>query len=526
MSPLLRGRLREEAQAALDACDAALAALDAGGADLGPARRLRERAGEALRKDPRGAIEAAEKAKATAKLLDRLHGAAARGIARLRIERDRMTKLGMDPTDVESLIQEASSWMGKSVERDGDPDFPAYGKAAEVALEGLRLAKTRIPRYRAAAAAIADAERAIRETVAANRSVTPEAFKFFVLKPATDMLDAAYARLRGNEFDDATELARSTIEDATSVRETCLRVTALYESAAEGVNALKEEGAAVAEAEDLLALSRSALERGKFEDAAGVATQTAARLEAIRGTYRDLVLRERTAAEALVEVRQWGFDVRDPRAILEDARALRGAGRYEEAARRFDEARGAAYGLRETHRSAAARIDDARRSVATVRAANPESAAQATGLLERAEGFLEEGRYRECEENLQLASLLLAVPETQTPARTGRAGVLELLDAGAPGPECPTCGGPLAPDGTCPDCADGSRPGATAEETNLVRRAVDEAREVLKEIEEREESGAERGEPETQSCAMCGGSLEGEDVLCLRCQSIVKGRAA
>ena len=54
MSPLFRNRAREAAEAALKSCDATLAILESGEADLGPAHRLRERAAELLREDEAG----------------------------------------------------------------------------------------------------------------------------------------------------------------------------------------------------------------------------------------------------------------------------------------------------------------------------------------------------------------------------------------------------------------------------------------------------------------------------------------
>jgi len=529
MSPIFGGRGREEAEAAIRSADDVLATLDGGGADLSSALRLRDRARESLHdRDAKAALEQARRAEATAKLLDRLYGAATSGIKRLRFERGRMSKFGMDLHEVDALVQEASAWMGRSVERDGDPDFPAYAKAAEVALRGLKLAQFRIPRYKAAAAVVADAEDAVRETVEANRFVAEEAFRFFVLKPATDALEGAYAKLRANEFPEATELATSTRDKARAILETYTRVTNAYEGAAETARALKAEGAAVTEAEDLLAVSRSALERGKFEDAATVAGQAAEKLGEIRQMYRGLVLRRRNAEETIKEVEQWGFDAREPRAILKSARSKMEAARYGEAASLFDEARAAAHNLRDAHRSTAARILEMRRSVAAVRPSNPRAATEAAGLLTKAEGLLDEGRYRQAEEDLQLAALLLAGPGGPA-APAVRRGLSDLADAvQAAEPRCPTCGGPVANDGTCPTCsASPESENTTATEVDLIQQAVDQAREVVEEIaREQEPSAAERAEAQVQGCAMCGGPLEGEDTLCARCQALVKGRAA
>ena len=522
------GRAREEAEAALEACDEALAALEDSGADLGAARRYRKRAVAGLRaRDAKVATEAARKGAATAKLLDRLHTAASEGIARLRIERGRMAKLGMNVKDVDSLVSEALSWMGKTVERDGDPDFPAYAKAGESALEGLKLAQFRIPRYKAAAAAVADAEQAVRKAFESNRFVTPERFRFFVLKPATDALEASYARLRANEFAEATDLAKSTLEEAGRIREGYGRASGAFEGVTEAARALRGEGATLTDVDDLLTLCRSALERGKFDDAGKVAGQAKRRLEEIRDVYRSLVQRRRNAEETIVEVAQWGFDVRGSRAILREAKALMDGGHYEEAAVRLDDARSAAQSLRDTHRSTAARIAEMRRSLPEMRVSNPSAAAEAAALLAKAEALLDEGRYRQCEENIQIASVLLADagesrPEAERAGEPGR--LIEAVQAA--GPTCPTCGGPRAADGTCATC--GPPPGpenAGAQDLDLLERAVEEAREVMEEIS-REEEMPPAEKPGVHACAMCGGPLGDEEELCARCGSLVKGRAA
>ena len=195
MSPLFRNRAREAAEAALKSADETLAILESGSADLGPAVRLRERAAESGRtRDYKAAAETAARAEATAKLLDRLHTAASGGIARLKSERDRMAKRGVAVQDLDRLIAAAGVTMSHTVERDGDPRFPAYGKAGELALKGLRIAQARLPRFKAASASVFEAETALRGLVAANRFVDPDAFEFFVLRPAADTTKSRFMR--------------------------------------------------------------------------------------------------------------------------------------------------------------------------------------------------------------------------------------------------------------------------------------------------------------------------------------------
>ena len=527
MKPLFMGRAKEEAEAALEACDEALAALEDSGADLGAARRYRKRAAAALRaRDAKAATEAARKGAATAKLLDRLHTAASEGIARLQIERDRMTKLGMNVKDVDSLIGAALSWMETTVERDGDPDFPAYAKAGESALEGLKLARSRIPRYKAAAAAVAAAEQAFRRTVEANRFVDPERFRFFVLKPAVKALESSYARLKANEFTEARDFAKSALEEAGRIREAYGRASDAFNGVTEAARALRGEGATLTDVDDLLILCRAALERGKFDDAGKVAGQARRRLEEIRDLYRSLVQRRRTAEETIAEVEQWGFDVRGARAILREAKALLDGGHYEEASTRLEDARAAAQSLRDTHRTTAARIAEMRRSLPDMQVSNPSAATEAAALLAKAEALLDEGHYRQCEESIHIASVLIA--DAGEPQRAARAEeptkLIEAVQAAEL--KCPTCGGPLAAGGTCPTC--GAPPGpenAGTQDLDMLERAVEEAREVMEEIS-REEETPPPEKPGARACAMCGGPLGDEGELCVKCLSLVKGRAA
>ena len=524
MSPLFRNRAREAAKAALTSVDETLAILESGSADLGPAIRLRERAAELGRgRDYKAAAETAARAEATAKLLDRLHTAASGGIARLTSERDRMAKLGVAVQDLDRLIAAAGVTMSHTVERDGDPRFPAYGKAGELALKGLRIAQARFPRFKAASASVFEAETALRGLVAANRFVDPDAFEFFVLKPAADVLAGARAKLRANAFDAAEDLARSTLATARRIKETYGRVTGALAGVEEGARALRSEGGAAVEVEALLSACRTALGRGKFEEAAALAERAGARLVEVRDAYRSLVLTRRTTEEAISEVEGWGFDAREAREILQDARRLMETGEYAASALRFEAARTAAKGLRETHRAIADRIASMKKSVTTIRSIDPPSAREADDLLAKAEGLLGEGRYRACEEDLELASLLLVDAEART-ARPAPAFAALLRAAQTMEPTCPTCGGPIANDGMCPTCTVVPEP-ENAPPVDAVAHAVEGARRVLAEIARDDASLGERAAAEAQGCAMCGGPLGGEDVLCGKCQGVVKGRA-
>jgi len=526
MSPLFRSKAREEAGGALVSADDTLAILESGRADLGPARRMRERAASLLARGAyREAAQAARKAEETARLLDRLHTAASQGIVRLRAERGRMAKLGMSVEDVDALVASAEAWMSKTVERDGDPAFPAYAKSAELALRGLKLASGRIPRYKEASAAVYESVQALRKMVEANRFVDREAFQFFVLKPANDVLVEAKGKLSANEYGEAKDLARWTIAAAKQIEDTYGRVTAAFTRVDEGLRALRSEGGLARDVENLLALCRTALERGKFDEAADVAERAGRRLEDVREAYRSLVLRRRNAEDAIAEAERWGFDAQEPRAVLKDAVQLMETGRYDDAGPRMDETRRAAQGLRETHKATAARIQAMRTSVAAMRATDRVAAGEAEGLIAKAEALLEEGRYRACDENLQIASLLLVDLEAAGhPAADPGRGFASLLQAArAVQPTCPTCGGPLSNDGTCLTCSTLPEP-ENVPTVSPIAQAVEGARKVLAEIGREDRALMEAVAASVEACAMCGGPLAGEDVLCGKCQATVRGR--
>jgi hypothetical protein len=435
-----------------------------------------------------------------------------------------MAKLGVTVDDLDGLIKAADSWMTRTAERDGDASFPAYGKAGELALKGLRVAQPRLPRFKAASASVFEAEQALRRMIEANRFVDRNAFEFFVLKPAADVLEDARAKLRANAFERAQDLAGWTLATARQIEGTYGRVTAAFTRVEEGARALRSEGGVAVEVERLLGVCRTALGTGKFDEAAEIADRAGARLAEIRDAYRSLVLRRRTTEASITEVEGWGFDAREARGILQDARRLLEAGDYGAAGTRLDEARQSAKGLRETHRAIADRIHTMRGSVASMRSIDPASAREAEDLLARAEGLLGEGRYRACEEDLELASLLLVDAEAARSARPASGFAALLQAAQAVQPTCPTCGGPLANDGTCPTCTVVPEP-ENPEPVDAVAHAVEGARRVLAEIAREDGGLAERAEAEIQGCAMCGGPLAGEDVLCAKCQGIVKGRA-
>ncbi len=526
MRGLFQGRAREEALAAITSCDATLEALAVGGADLGPARRLRERAKSLVRPDPKAALEAATRAEETATLLHRLHTTSSKGIARLRAEWARMARLGMNVADMDRLLRAATKWMARKVEKDGDPGFPGYARAGELAVRGLRLAQQRVPQFKESSAAVFEAEEALRRAAGSNRHVEAGAFRFLVLKPAMDVLAEAKAKLAADAFTEARDLARWTVAMAEQIERTVGRVTDAYLGVEAAARSLRAEGASVGAVEDLLAVCRSALEEGKFDDALEIAGRAGKRLGELRGAYRSLVLLRRNAEEAIEEVEQWGFDAREPRGILKDAGALIDAGRYEEAVVKLDEARGAARGLRDTHRATAARIAEMRKSLPPLRAANPEAAAEAEGLLAKAEGLLDEGKYRACAEDLQIAGLiLLGVPAMQA-ARAGPAGGFHaILEVARQVATCETCGGPLADDDTCPTCrappvrAENPQP----DDTSPIQEAVDRARDVIDGIGSSDGRLVLEAAAHVRGCAMCGGPVEGDDVLCARCQALVKG---
>ena len=88
-----------------------------------------------------------------------------------------------------------------------------------------------------------------------------------------------------------------------------------------------------------------------------------------------------------------------------------------------------ALGIRETHRTMAARISDLRRPVTAMRTRDPIRAIEGDGLLAEAESLLDQGLYGDCAHTLDSLSELLAVPGDDSEAGVSDVGETKPIDA-------------------------------------------------------------------------------------------------
>lgn len=468
-------RVRGEAEEAVDSADRTIRSLGSEDLDLGPAARLLERAGKAMasRQYPE-ARDLAGKAEETARLLDRVHSAATKAIAKLREERAAMLKLGMDTREIDDALTSSQVWMTKHVERDGDPEFPAYAKAGEVALEGLKWAADRIPAFKRAVVAVSTARQRIQDEIEMNTFIDPSSFRNFIMKPATDVLAEAVSKLQANDLAAAEELAQWTVASVHQFHRDYASCLEAYREVEAILIALRSEGAPVARIEEYRGMAKSGILRGKFEEAEQVCAKATEIGVTDRERHRGVLLDERKAVEALEQVAEWGFDTTGPAGKLEEGRLALKAGKHDEARRLFAEARADALRLRENHRLIAERLGKLKETVTRVRGEDPGTADDVEGLLQQTEEALAAGNYAACEENLQVATLMLGKRSPAVPEASGGPGAERLAESD----------GILDVEGLLN--AELSRSGFPA--------AID-------------------------VCAECGGPLKGEELLCAKCRS-------
>ncbi|MEK6911881.1 MAG: hypothetical protein AABX36_03660, partial [Candidatus Thermoplasmatota archaeon] len=373
--------------------------------------------------------KAARRAESLAKLLARAHAASTDAIAKLQAERKRMASMGAAIAEIDALIVRASTSMKDFVERDGDARFPAYEEAERLAGEGLELARDGVPKFVETLRAISDAEERLRSAQDTNRYISRDLFESSVLKSATVALQEARKALSAGDYGGASEGARRAMAHAQAVERESRRAIEAFERADDIVRNLRSEGAAVAAIEASLERARTALAAADFASARTITEEAGVRIAELRETHRSILLLARSARDAIAQVEDWGFNVREPRILLREAEGLIPAGRYDDAAAALERARTMALGIRETHRSMAARISDLRRPVTAMRTRDPIRAIEGDGLLAEAESLLDQGLYGDCAHTLDSLSELLTVPVDDSEAGVSDVGDTKPIDA-------------------------------------------------------------------------------------------------
>lgn len=423
MSPLFFSRkARKAAAGALQVADSALERLRLGApaVDLGPARRVFERGRTQFRRRRYAATtESAKQAEELARLLHETHDSSANAISRLRLERDRMVPMGIGTETVDSLIDRASASMHSFVEHGGDGKFPAYEKAGLSAREGLELARERVRNFADASSVIREADRTLREFRDSNVYVTPEPLDS-ILAPATAALDEARDALSAGEYVRARERALQVVATLQALRQEQARASEALDRTDAAVRRVRAEGGPTEEIEITLGDARASLARGNPSEAIRLASNAAHRIEEMQKAQRSLFLHLRSVQAAVAEAEQWGFNVHTAREAIGDARVLLHTGRYDDARGRLEHARVIAEGVRERHRTVAARIADLRGPISILRKKGGPAVTDADALFARAEVFFDEGAYDDCAGTLDALDGLL-----------GRAGV---RSQGAPDP--------------------------------------------------------------------------------------------
>ena len=425
-------RARKEANAAIRACEATLHSLSTHGSivDLGPARRMYDRAVDAFRARRFAAAgKAARRSESLAKLLARAHTVSTDAIAKLQAERKRMASMGAAIAEIDALIVRASTSMKDFVERDGDARFPAYEEAERLAREGLELARDGVPKFVETLRAISDAEERLRSVQDTNRYISRDLFESSVLKPATVALQEARKALSAGDYGRASEGARRAMAHAQAVERESRHAIEAFERSDDTVRNLRSEGAAVGAIEASLERARTALAAADFASARAITEEAGVRIAELREAHRSILLLARSARDAVAQVEDWGFNVREPRILLREAEGLIPAGRYDDAAAALGGARTMALGIRETHRTMAARISDLRGPVTAMRTRDPIRAIEGDGLLAEAESLLDQGLYGDCAHTLDSLSQLLAVPGDDSEAGVSDVGDTKPVDA-------------------------------------------------------------------------------------------------
>jgi hypothetical protein len=405
---VLFGRKQQEAaQAAVEAARKTIAAVQEGGLDPDAAEAMLARAEELVA--ARDYEEAERRARRAGRLAEALREHAPKVEQQLlaaEASRDELRQSGIDIRDVaeEERIREvlAKGFVKVKGKVLTGPEF-----AAKLAARLARRYAGRVAAHSEANKAVTAAAATLQHEVSSKSHVSAEVLKRGAWHGAFDALEKAQAAFAKAEFEEARDFADWAVAVSKEMRERFEPLLADYEVAEAAYEKLVADGISAHAMMPALLRARDLIQSGELEPARERAREARQESERLRSAHGAASLALKKAEETIQEVAGWGFRSVLAASKVEEARRLLREGEFDSAARVAEEARATASSLRETHRATAERIGAARREMESLPGADPEEAERVESLLQEAERDLEEGNYKGCEQNLELATFML-----------------------------------------------------------------------------------------------------------------------
>ena len=406
--PIFGKKRLESAKSALDKSRAKLDEVREGGSEPMAAEALLKRAQEFL--EDRQFEEAERQAKRARELADALeeHEPAVRkAILEIEARRDEMRAMGLDVSTAEGDIAHVREVLSKGYVKVKGKVLPGPEYAVRVATRIAARYAGRLAAYADADKAIAAANAALNLEISSHPHIDPMTLQRGIWRSAFDSLDKAQTAFSEGRYDEARDLADWASALSRETRERFEGVLADYEVAEASREKLAADGILANTMLPALGRARDLIQAGELDKARERAREARQEAERTRHVHGEAAQAIRQAEATITEVSQWGFKPLGASGKLEEAGRLLQTGDFDGAKAAAEAARQIATSIRETHRDTAERIGAARTEVQRLTGPAAGEGLRIEALLLEAERDLEDGNYKGCQQNLELAVFML-----------------------------------------------------------------------------------------------------------------------
>jgi hypothetical protein len=331
------------------------------------------------------------------------------GLARSTVEEfgevvNKIRDLGIEEFELEERLLECV----EALEGISHPDLrPSLDAAFMLAMEGLDKGNDILLYYDSAAEAVARAEVLIDREHKDQGEIEGNVFQHLVLSPSLELLSGAKERLRKGELEGVHEIVEQIELLPKKVKKECLENAELYRYCEEIIEGLRNDQVGTEEVEDVLAIARTAFLSGAFKRV-GELTEAIERMAVeVRDQHRSAVhsLREARNAVNVLEIR--GLRSPELDEVLMNASNSLDATDYKTCIEHANECTTRAVDMRRSYGTLSERIGMLREESALRKAQGKSVPDDVEEILSRAELELSRGDYKDSEEDVEIASILM-----------------------------------------------------------------------------------------------------------------------
>jgi len=338
-------------------------------------------------------------------------------VAEIEGYRDELVAYGLDVTDVEADIARIRDLLTKGFVKVQGKIAAAPTYSAGFAARAVTKYAARVKGHEEAAALLAETQKRLELEVASRPNVSAADLKKGAWRGVFDALGKAEEGFDRGRYQEAKDLLQWANALAKETAEQYVTILADLEVAQSARQKLEADGIPPAAVAEVVARAEEALKSGDLELARTATKEARALAESVREQHAGAALALKQAADTIEQSRKWGFNPSAAQAKLDEATRMLHDGQFEKAQITANEASTEAAAIRESHRSLAERIAAVVQEARTLAAVDPAESRRIQETLENVERDLQDGKYKACEESLELAAFMMDALRRKTASR-------------------------------------------------------------------------------------------------------------